>query len=88
MLFRSDKKIQLKEGQSFTLTSRKVDGDETTSSISYPNLIYDIEIGSTILIDDGLVEMVVTDVTSTDIICKVIVCSMSGLKCGRRSIAV
>ncbi len=70
--FKDDKKIQLKEGQSFTLTSRKVEGDETTSSISYPNLIYDIEIGSTILIDDGLVEMVVTDVTSTDIICKVI----------------
>ncbi len=69
--FKDDKKIQLKEGQTFTLTSREVEGDESIVSISYPNLIYDIEIGSTILIDDGLVEMSVTEVNSTDIICKV-----------------
>ncbi len=69
--FLEDKKIQLKEGQTFTLTSRMIEGDESIVSISYPNLIYDIEIGSTILIDDGLVEMTVTDISSTDIICKV-----------------
>ncbi len=69
--FKDDMKIQLKEGQTFTLTSREVEGNESIVSISYPNLIYDIEIGATILIDDGLIEMTVTDVTATDIICKV-----------------
>ncbi len=69
--FKDDKKIHLKEGQTFTLTSNDVVGDETQVSISYPNLIYDIEPGITILIDDGLIEMTVTDVTATDIICMV-----------------
>ncbi len=69
--FKDDKKIQLKEGQTFTLTSRQIEGDETQVSISYPNLIYDIEVGTTILIDDGLIEMEVTKITTTDIICHV-----------------
>ncbi len=69
--FADNKKIQLKEGQTFTLTTRNIEGDENEVSISYPNLIYDIEVGTTILIDDGLVEMTVVDMTATDIICKV-----------------
>ena len=69
--FKDNKKIKLKEGQTFTLTSRAIEGDETVVSISYPNLIYDIEVGARVLIDDGLVEMVVTEVNSTDIVCQV-----------------
>lgn len=69
--FKDNKKIHLKEGQTFILTSRDIEGDETQVSISYPNLIYDIEIGNIVLIDDGLVEMVVTNIVSTDIICTV-----------------
>lgn len=69
--FKDDKKIELKEGQSFILTSREIEGDETQVSISYPNLIYDIEVGDRLLIDDGLIETVVTKVTDTDIVCSV-----------------
>jgi pyruvate kinase len=69
--FKDNSKIQLVEGQTFILTSKDIEGDETQVSISYPNLIYDIEIGTTILIDDGLIEMKVVDVTASDIICKV-----------------
>lgn len=69
--FKDDKKIELNEGQTFTLTTRDVEGDETQVSISYPNLIYDIEVGTTILIDDGLIEMQVIEMNPTDIICKV-----------------
>ena len=69
--FKDDKKIELNEGQTFTLTTREVEGDETQVSISYPNLIYDIEVGTTILIDDGLIEMQVIEMNPTDIICKV-----------------
>lgn len=69
--FKNDMKIQLTEGQTFTLTSRDVEGDETIVSISYQNLIQDIKAGNTILIDDGLVEMLVKEVTDTDIICEV-----------------
>jgi pyruvate kinase len=69
--FKDNKKVQLVEGQTFTLTSRDVEGDETQVSISYPNLIYDIEVDTTILIDDGLIEMTVKEITATDIICAV-----------------
>lgn len=69
--FQDNKKVHLKEGQTFILTSRDIEGDETQVSITYPNLIYDIEIGNKILIDDGLIEMIVTDVNDTDIVCEV-----------------
>ncbi|MDF2511248.1 MAG: pyk [Herbinix sp.] len=69
--FKDNKKIHLVDGQTFTLTSREVEGDESIVSISYPNLIFDVEAGTRILIDDGLIEMIVDDVTSTDIICTV-----------------
>ncbi len=69
--FKEDKKVHLTEGQTFVLTSREVEGDETQVSISYPNLIYDVEIGTTVLIDDGLIEMEVIDINATDITCLV-----------------
>lgn len=69
--FKDHAKIHLTEGQTFTLTSRDVEGDETQVSISYPNLVYDVDAGTTILIDDGLIEMTVQEVTATDIICVV-----------------
>ncbi len=69
--FKDNKKVHLKEGQTFTLTSRDVIGDESQVSISYPNLVYDIEVGNRVLIDDGLIEMTVVSINETDIVCKV-----------------
>lgn len=64
--------IQLQEGQSFTLTTDEVIGDETCASISYKNLIKDIEVGSKILIDDGLIELKVKHLTDKEIKCEVV----------------
>ncbi len=69
--FKDNKKVELKAGQQFILTSRDIEGDETQVSVSYSSLIYDIDPGVKILIDDGLVEMTVEEVTTTDIICRV-----------------
>lgn len=69
--FKDNQKIKLKAGQLFSLTTKDVEGDDTQVSISYPSLIYDVDPGIKILIDDGLIEMTVVEVTSTDIICKV-----------------
>ncbi|MGB4658330.1 MAG: pyruvate kinase [Mobilitalea sp.] len=69
--FKDNKKINLEEGQLFTLTTKDIEGDETQVSITYPNLIYDIEIGATILIDDGLIEMTVISMNESDMICQV-----------------
>jgi pyruvate kinase len=69
--FKDNQAVELSAGQQFILTTRDVEGDETQVSVSYPSLIYDVDPGVKILIDDGLVEMTVEDVTTTDIICRV-----------------
>lgn len=63
---------QLTTGQRFTLTTQEVSGNEQRASITYKNLLQDIQPGITILIDDGLIEMKVEEMTDTDIICRVI----------------
>ncbi len=64
-------KITLVKGQTFTLTTREVDGDSSIVFMNCPSLVEDIKIGATVLIDDGLVELVVDELTDTDIICTV-----------------
>ncbi len=64
-------KVQLKEGQKFTLCTDDVEGDETQVSITYSNLPNDVKVGNRILIDDGLIEMEVLSVKGTRILCHV-----------------
>ncbi len=64
-------KILLKEGQTFTLTTRSVEGDDTLVSISYTDLPAQLHIGDRVLIDDGRIEMSVDSLTDTDIVCHV-----------------
>ena len=52
-----DNSIELKYGQEFTLTTDDVMGDETRVAITYGSLYRDVRPGSTILIDDGQVEL-------------------------------
>ena len=74
--FRDDKPVELKTGSEYTLTTEDVIGDEKRAAINYPNLASDIETGVTILIDDGLLELKVTEIdrkeSGDDIRCKVI----------------
>lgn len=65
-------KIELKDGQTFILTTRDEVGNENRASISYDGLPHDVKRGSKILIDDGLIEMDVTSVTDSEITCTVI----------------
>ena len=64
-------KVELAAGQKYTLTTNEVDGTNEHCSITFAGLPGDVKEGTRILIDDGLIEMVVTDKTETDIICKV-----------------
>ena len=66
-----DGKINVTSGQKFTLTGRKLLGDETIASITYPTLSRDIAPGTRILIDDGLIELRVDSVEGEDIHCTV-----------------
>ncbi len=66
-------KAFLNQGQEFTLTSEEVMGDSTRVSLTFPDLYKDIQVGTSILIDDGLVEMKVVRIEDNgDIHCKVI----------------
>ena len=62
--------IDIEEGNVFTLTTRDILGDKSIVSISYKGLPNDVEKGSRILIDDGLVEFEVIEITDdTEIKC-------------------
>ncbi len=67
-----DGRTELVSGQTFTITTRELLGNNEIVEVSYKDLVRDVEIGSKILIDDGLIEMIVTELTETDIICKVL----------------
>ena len=66
-----NKKYQLKKGQTFTLTTEEIVGDETKAYVNYAGLVNDVKEGGSILIDDGLIELHVDKVGSTDIVCTV-----------------
>lgn len=70
-LLENGEKITLQTGETFTLTTEEIKGNQDKVSISYTGLIDDIEVGKYILIDDGLIELEVIDITKTDIICKI-----------------
>ena len=69
--FKEDK-VRLEENATFTLTTREVEGDVNIVSVTYADLPKDVHRGSRILIDDGLIELKVEDITETDVVCKVI----------------
>ena len=65
-------KIELAEGDTFTLTTREVEGDNTIVSVTYSNLHNEVSVGTHLLIDDGLVDIEVTEIKGQDIICNVV----------------
>lgn len=65
-------KVELKAGETFTLTTEEIMGTAQRATISYKNLKNDISVGTTLLIDDGLIELEVEKISGEDIICRVI----------------
>lgn len=65
-----DGKIEIQDGQTFTLTTRDIEGDSSIVSITYEGLPRDVKPGTRILIDDGLVAFEVVEIKDgTDIVC-------------------
>ena len=64
--------VTLQNGQLFILTTDEVEGDEERVSITYKELPQDIAVGSSILIDDGLIGMQVERIDGADIVCRVL----------------
>ena len=70
--FKDHKPVYIKDGEDFTLTTKDVEGTEKIASITFEHLPKDVSVGSRILINDGVIEMVVKTVSDTDITCTVI----------------
>ena len=62
----------LQSGQEFILTTEEMLGTDQKATITYKNLKSDINVGSTILIDDGKIEMCVEKIEGEEIHCRVI----------------
>ena len=62
----------LEAGQTFTLTTREVEGTKEICSITYKDLPQDVQPGGTIMLDDGLIKLQIQTVNDTDIVCKVL----------------
>ncbi len=65
-------KIQLEDGQKFTLVNEDIIGDKDRVSVSYKELYKDVKPGSPILIDDGAIHLVVDEIVEKDIVCTVV----------------
>lgn len=64
-------KHKLVKGNKITLTTRDVPQDDNIISIDYTNLVNDVSVGSHILIDDGLVDVVIDKINGTELECTI-----------------
>ncbi len=68
----ADGSVELTEGDTFTITTRDVPGDVHEVGTTYPGLPGDVSPGDRILIDDGKVALVASEVSDTDVTCRVV----------------
>ena len=66
-----DGRIELKEDDTFTLTTAECEGDANRVSVTYANLHNEVAPGNHILVDDGLIDLLVQEVKGQEIICLV-----------------
>ena len=68
-----NKKIELQDGDSFTLTTEDIIGNQERVSVTYENLTNELKPGDTVLINNGLVIFKVIELDDTKARCEVIV---------------
>lgn len=71
-LLEGGEKVTLQAGETFTLTSREIVGNDKICSQTYERLSSDVKPGNFVLIDDGLIALEVQETTDTDVICRVV----------------
>ncbi len=67
-----DGKILLKSGDRFILDAECELGDQGQVGLDYKDLVYDVSRGTTLMLDDGRIEMWVEEVKGAQVICKVV----------------
>ena len=67
-----NKKIELQDGDSFTLTTEHIVGNQERVSVTYENLTNELKPGDTVLINNGLVILTVDKIKGNDVKCTVV----------------
>lgn len=70
--FVDNKPVEIFDGDTYTLTTEDVPCTNTVGSVSFKKLPRDVSIGTRILINDGVIELVAEKVSGSDIVCRVI----------------
>lgn len=65
-------KVELLEGEEVVLTTEDIIGNKKRIMVNYIELPYDLEVGTSILLDDGLLELKVLEIKGKEIACQVI----------------
>ena len=76
-------RVTIKKGQTFTLTTKLIKGDETIAYINYKKLPQEIKVGHTVMLDDGKKRLTVTKIKGEEIVCRV---EVGGELKGRRGV--
>lgn len=69
----ADGKINLSEGDEFIFTTEQIVGDDRKVSVSYAGLADELEVGDTILLNNGLMTFEVTEIEGNNIKTKVVI---------------
>ena len=64
-------RVELEDGQLFTLTTENIEGNSTVSAVTYKDLPHELNAGDKVLIDDGKIRLQVIETTDTEVKCKV-----------------
>ena len=64
--------VLLKNDQDFILTTVPITGNNKKVSVTYPDLHLDLKEGCSVLIDDGLIELKVVEISGQEILCRVL----------------
>ena len=70
--FVDDKPVEIHDGDMYTLTTNDVPCTAEIGSVTFKNLPQDVSVGTRILINDGVIELLAEKITRTDVICRII----------------
>ncbi len=68
-----EKRVYIKEGDNFSLTSERVLGDERRISVDFPAFFNDIRAGDFIFLNDGAIQLKVICPTNSEVKCRVVI---------------
>ncbi|MCU7836912.1 MAG: pyruvate kinase [gamma proteobacterium symbiont of Taylorina sp.] len=63
--------IELHNGDEFTLTTEKITGDHQRVSVTFKELPATVKVGDKLFLNDGLISLLVTQVSANDVCCEV-----------------